>query len=265
MTEAIRKEGVSYTNVVAHGGGSPAPLIVFPSECRMIELKGCYVGFLRHHSSGISVQHRMCLEGINKIRVTPMGGLMVLLQSDIQGEIFKVVENHKVWWEELFYRWTPWTPNLVAKRRVVWLKISGLPPHVWEEGTFKLIGACFGMFLDFDEATFTRQSLEVARLKIDTARMEWICEQLSINVMGAVFVLNVVEDAGVEKIIRVVEIREWEDCASRSSAASGDSGDEEVVGTTMRVHFDEGDDISPTKLNPTQLGVKVACTCLKST
>jgi len=155
-----------------------------------------------------------------------------------------------------------WAPNLVAKGRLVWVKIFGLPIHVWDEESFMKVGSLFGVFLDYDEATNTRQRLDFARVKVCTDRLGWISEQIHIKVMGADYCLFVVEDAGVEVSTPATEDRAGD---GRSSDGSGGSGDEEVVGTEMGVHSDEEDDVSPAEVNLANLGIEVVSPRLSPT
>jgi hypothetical protein len=191
-----------------------------------------------------------------------MGGEMMLLQSEVKGEIMRATVNHKPWWEAHFKEVTVWSPNLVAKGRLVWIKICGLPLHVWEEESFKKAGSMFGVFLDYDEATNTRQRLDFARVKVCTDRLGWISEQIHIKVMGADYSLFVVEDVSVEVSSMAVEAREGE---GRSSDGSGGSGDEEVVGTEIGVHLDEKDDVCPAEVNLANLGMEVVSPRLSPT
>jgi len=59
------------------------------------------------------------MEGLDKIAVWPMRGGMVLLKSDVQGEIVRASENHSQWWAAHFKELKVWSPNLVAKTRTL--------------------------------------------------------------------------------------------------------------------------------------------------
>jgi len=100
--EAFRREGTSYTNAVSGRrgtteeiGGRGAVLDLLPSEERLLELQKAYIGILRHHGGGTFLQQGLILKGLNNIKVTPMGGEMMLLQSDVKGEITRAAVNHK--------------------------------------------------------------------------------------------------------------------------------------------------------------------------
>jgi len=204
--------------------GLRPPLVIHPCGEYLESLKGSFVGYLRNHGRGDSIQNSMRMEGIYKIKVTSLRGLMVLLQSDVVGEILRAAGNHSLWWNAQFKELKPWTLNKVPSRRVVWLKIYGLPIHVWEEESFKLIRAQFGIFMDFDEETVSRKRLDVARIKVFPDKMGWINDQLVIKVVGEVYVLTVVEGGGATAEVKAVDGVEWD---VRLEAASRE---EEVVG-----------------------------------
>jgi len=217
---------------------------------------------LRFHEGGLSIQQGLILEGLEKIKATPMGGQMVLLQSEVTGEISRVAESHKAWWEAHFIEVKAWTTNLVASRRSVWLKIFGLALHVWEEETFKKVVAEFGFFLNFDESTITRQIFDVARIKVCIYNMGWISEQLLITVMGVEYALSVVEDVVVEAHTTVEVVTKEED---GFSDGQGGFDDEEVVATEIGVLSVDDDKVSPSKVNPTLLGLEVSTARLSLT
>jgi len=89
---------------------------------------------------------------------------MVLLKPLIPGELDRVREKHKPWWEATFSDVMRWSPQLVEKERRIWLNVFGIPLHVREEGVLKLIGERYEAFLDFDEDTICRKRLDFARI-----------------------------------------------------------------------------------------------------
>lgn len=126
--------------------------------------------------------------------MTSMGDNLVLLQSEIPGQIEKARKEHVDWWKVTFKEVRRWSPQRVAKRRRVWLKVFRIPLHVWDEPLFKLLGSKFGTFEDFDEDTVGAKRLDVGRILVATPRMGLIDEHISISVVGAVYTLWVVEE-----------------------------------------------------------------------
>ncbi|MCI04753.1 hypothetical protein A2U01_0025800, partial [Trifolium medium] len=95
-----------------------------------------------------------------------------------------------------------WSPLCYADRRDTWVKVYGIPLHVWGEKLFKVIGGKYGDFLDFDEATASRARLDVARIKIATTFRGCIDESLKIIALGVGYTLWVVEEKGNDKLFQ---------------------------------------------------------------
>jgi len=104
--------------------------------------------------------------------------------------------------------------------------------------------------------------LDVARIKVCSDILGWISEQLNIKVVGVVYVLCMVEEAEIE-VSRVVE--EGKVGEEVFFDGHGGSGDDEVVGTEVGVHFEEEDEVSSRKVNPFLLGVEVISSRLSLT
>jgi hypothetical protein len=138
----------------------------------------------------------MVMKGINRIKVTTMGGKMMLLYLEGSSDFEAVRSNHKQWWDSMFKSVRRWSPQLVAESRMVLLNVHGIPLHVWDEPLFKKIGDLFGKFVDFDEDTIGRFRLDVARIRVSMVRKGLVDEILKLKVMGAVFSLWVVEEGG---------------------------------------------------------------------
>lgn len=129
-------------------------------------------------------QNSLVLGGMKSIPVSSMGDNMVLLKSDEPLLIEKAECRKDQWWRGLFKTVKRWLPHMVAKQRRILIRLYGLPMHVWEEQSFKKLGALFGEFLDFDEATINLSRLDMATLFVGTTSMAFINEQIRVEVMG---------------------------------------------------------------------------------
>jgi len=87
--------------------------------------------------------------------------------------------------------------------------VTGIPLHVWDEPLFKKIGSLFGVFVDFDKDTIARNRLDMVRIRISTARKGIIDEIVKIRVMGAEFMLWVVEEGGGRWCFRKEGVWSW--------------------------------------------------------
>jgi len=102
-------------------------------------------------------------------------------------------EEKKLWWKATFVEVVPWSPNMVASTRRVWVQLRDIPLHVWYEDFFKKVANLFGLFLDFDEDTVSRKRFDVANILISTKRLGRIDDSVDVKVIGAVFRIWVVE------------------------------------------------------------------------
>jgi hypothetical protein len=148
--------------------GDIVPLELPVLEMTLRNLKQRMVGFFKDSMDFNSFQDRLILEGQLEVKVTKMGGNMVLLQCPNEGELKEVMKFNKQWWDHCFAKIVPWKPNMVSECREIWIDVYGIPFHAWEEGTFKMVAGRFGVFLDFDAATVSKQRLDVARVKLRT-------------------------------------------------------------------------------------------------
>jgi len=185
--------------------GSTGSGEVQPSEVLLKMLENGYVGELVFEGEIKSVQQGLVMEGFEKIKDTPMGDKMVLLQVENVEDFEKAMKDHQQWWNGMFKEVKKWRPPMAAQKRRVWLQVHGIPLHVWDEVLFKLIGSKFEDFLDFDEETICRRRFDIARIRVSTVRRGIIDEVIKIKVVGAIFNLWVVEDGGVRRPGRVVD------------------------------------------------------------
>ena len=172
-------------------------LDIHPEEELLVELERCFVGFLVSHMEAEAVKTCLFMEGWIGIEVVPMGEKMVLLKGNRREDIVKARAKKRDWWKATFSKVVPWSPNLVATSRRVWVQLRGIPLHIWHENFFKRVGNLFGSFLDFDEKTASRKRLDVANILISTKKIWRIDEWVSLKVMGAVFKVWVVKGVTV--------------------------------------------------------------------
>jgi hypothetical protein len=174
--------------------GDTVPLELFVHEATVRELRHSRVGFFKESMEFQSFNDRLVVEGQHEVKATSMGGNMVLLQGACEGELEEVMKINKQWWDQCFLKIIPWNPKLLSESREIWIQIYGIPLHVWEEGSFKMVAGRFGVFLDFDEATVAKQRLDVARVKLRTMRRGMIDTVLQLLVQGERYDVWVVEE-----------------------------------------------------------------------
>jgi hypothetical protein len=92
-------------------------------------LSDCFVGTLALDVEPHKVKYGMVMEGLADISVTGMGDGLVLLKSTSQENLEAMIEAHCPWWNSIFKDFKRWSPQLVAKRRLIRLNIFGIPLH----------------------------------------------------------------------------------------------------------------------------------------
>jgi hypothetical protein len=199
-----------------------APIQIEVCESTLKSLKDSKVGFLKNSVDFSSFQERLLLDGHHEVRVTYMGGNMVLFQCPCEGELEEVMRCSKVWWEKCFSKIIPWQPNLLSESRETWIQIFGIPLHAWDESCFKLVAGRFGVFLDFDEATISKHRFDLARVKLRTVRRVLIDTVVQLSVMGNTFDVWVVEERCGYGDEGRVEEEGSDDNSGRASMHSGE-------------------------------------------
>jgi hypothetical protein len=137
---SLVQEGRSFRNVLVvadcslEGNPMVRPILVVESSVdRLEELQSCFVGELTFFREVAVVQHSLELEGFQKIKVASMGDKLVLLQSEVPSVIERARAEKDIWWKATFKEVKRRVPPLVAKSRRVWLRIFGIPLHIWDE------------------------------------------------------------------------------------------------------------------------------------
>jgi hypothetical protein len=216
--------GISFRNVLAAEGTKELMvreemqrMEILPSEDMLQYLSDCFVGLLSQDLEPHRLKYGLVMEGLSQISVTGMGDRMVLLKVTSKESLESLIENHQPWWNSIFKEVKRWSPQLVAKRRQTWIHMHGIPLHVWDEHLFKTVGARFGVFIDFDEATIERKRLDFARIQISTLRKGLIEERVRIRVVGADYELWVVEEEEFRRRPQEEDREGLDDVSSRAS------------------------------------------------
>jgi hypothetical protein len=179
------------------GGSSPGEQLVIKAATDKSfwrELQGSMVGLLACEKDVKRIQTTLYMEGYRSISVTNMGSNMVLLRSPVAGDVEKLMRSKNECLKYYFSELKPWVSGIVAKQREIWVQVLGIPLHIWGDEFFKQLGAKFGVFLDYDDATTSRRRLDVARLKILTDIWTVIDAAVKVEVDSVIFEVWVVEE-----------------------------------------------------------------------
>ncbi|KAK9043287.1 hypothetical protein V6N11_071633 [Hibiscus sabdariffa] len=92
-----------------------------------------------------------------------------------------------------FGRLDEWSASAEYTSRRAWLSISGLPIHLWSEGSFHYIDGLWGKYLRVNVATEDPTSFERARILIETSVRGRIDEVVEVASLGTMFLIVVQE------------------------------------------------------------------------
>ncbi|GLT45722.1 hypothetical protein SLA2020_195340 [Shorea laevis] len=157
-------------------------------------LEGCSVGTLRSLQLAPVIQERLYMEGMFAIKTKTMGGKLILLEGDDKEELKEIVENAKQWLNQWFDDIKPWSPNMVATERFVWLKCLGVPLQVWGSEFFASIASTWGTFISLDDNTRLKKRFDVAKVLISTSEQKTITENLIYKINGHMYSIKCSEE-----------------------------------------------------------------------
>ncbi|XP_058726326.1 uncharacterized protein LOC131597659 [Vicia villosa] len=200
--QASRRGHRSFAEVVGGGLGiSVVPGDLSSSLCFKSEdedkkrfLKA-YVGRVLIPRSAYNLQSYLEMEGVYVMRVTSLGGDVCLLEDREAAFIEDLIAEGESWWKSWFSDIKKWEEGMIGESRDVWLRIFGIPAHVWKSNFFVALAEVWGKFICVDERTAKGDVFDVARIMVKINFDLLIPEFFHVNINGKLFKLVVREDA----------------------------------------------------------------------
>ena len=192
----------SYKDVVTGlSSGQPPKSSDTPSICFDIEveqddfdwLKRSAVGVLHNYIHHASVQGSFFREGFY-CQVRPLGGNTVLLTFCEKDEMEICIKDFKHWWNYWFEKVSPWSAHDVARDRFTWLRLEGVPLHLWSEKLFSAIGALWGSFVTTDDSTHRRLRFDIARILVSVKSDSAIPPSIFFKANGEYYKISITEE-----------------------------------------------------------------------
>ncbi|CAI9265576.1 unnamed protein product [Lactuca saligna] len=120
------------------------------------------------------------------------GGLKVLLQFNDSVTAKEFKDNKQRWQEHL--KWVDWAEKIDREfDRVAWIRIVGLPIHLWGERNFSKITEGYGVTISpFDELP-NRVDLSCVKIGILTKRRTRINDEIFVSCEGKFIKLGIIE------------------------------------------------------------------------
>ncbi|KAJ9567283.1 hypothetical protein OSB04_003249 [Centaurea solstitialis] len=202
-------------------------------------LQRCAVGSVTRMEHVDSIQALISTGTLENCEIKMLGGSDILIKFGSKEEAEKVIKNkvHGIhyWAKDLCI----WTRGYRASKRLVWLRIMGLPLHIWKVEVFKEIASNWGSVVTTINCDLQNSpNLMWGKVLINTSLKSTINEIKSVKVGGLFYVIKVEEEdgMGLESQIRnyhhqiaAEEDDEKEDFYSSSVWSEEKAGSEEDV------------------------------------
>ncbi|GAU25112.1 hypothetical protein TSUD_274010 [Trifolium subterraneum] len=121
----------------------------------------------------------------------------------------------------------PWNSKDVDIDRVSWLRIFGIPPHAWNDIFFGQVTKPWGTFLNTDDVTNKKLSMDVARILIRTSCQKVVDEFCDVIINGEVFHIRILEDSYGPMRIAVSQTQAHEGRVVNGESSEEDEEEEE--------------------------------------
>ncbi|GKV48453.1 hypothetical protein SLEP1_g55266 [Rubroshorea leprosula] len=222
-------------------------------------LEGCYVGTTHSVEMVRNLQEKFYMEGYFSCRIRAMGGRLVLMDCEDKDELKDLVESASEWLGQWFEKVCPWTPDLVAEERFVWIKCQGVPLNVWGPKFFASMGSSWGKFICLDDSTSQRRRFDIARFLILTPVMNSISVTRQIKIDGSVYKLKFTEEEFTNSFFSLKqdfiphfssdseEQETWSMDSEKEDSASKGAGEEEQGMDGAAENEEDDDDVACSK------------------
>ncbi|MCH82641.1 hypothetical protein A2U01_0003452, partial [Trifolium medium] len=190
----------------------------------LARLKKADIGEVTHPGMSYNIQNAFHRQGYFGVKVTPLGSNLTLLEGQEDGEVQALMEEASGWLDQWFKEIRPWSPKEIDVERTIWLRIYGIPSHAWNDLFFAQVVKPWGIFINADDGTVKKNTMDVARLMIRTSCQIVVDEFIDVKVNGEIFHLRVLEDSyGPMKIL----IPQQNDIEERESEGESEEKEEE--------------------------------------
>ncbi|XP_057803176.1 uncharacterized protein LOC131018474 [Salvia miltiorrhiza] len=230
---AKRMMGVSFKEVLTgskEGESGPSDLLQFKTsdeETRWLD--GAFTGFIKDEFLWEEINEEINSEIAGKLKVTTMGGNLVLIRSVCDAPTEKVLTEMDEW-SEFWFQWKrKWNVVDVFQQRVVWTRWVGIPLHAWNHRFFELATAKFGRVLKIHEKTKEKEKLDVALIQISTG-LRSIDQVTECCINGARFTFRI-EEIHENPFSSMLGETEFEDSGSDAGWTSGEESMDPAAAT----------------------------------
>jgi hypothetical protein len=234
------KPKFSYAQAVNLGGGiqhGEAHQKVFCSYVAekndMLRLQKAFVGVVVNPGMTYNIQNAFHSQGYFRVKVTPLGSTLALLEGQEEGEVEALLEDAKEWLEQWFKEIRPWNTQDVDMERTIWLRIFGIPAHAWNNEFFEQITRPWGSYLNADDVTSKKLTMDVARLLIRSSCQKVVDEFFDVKINDEIFHLRALEDSYGPMRIMITQSKEQDGRKINSDDSEADEEEEVRLSTAV--------------------------------
>ncbi|KAK9068523.1 hypothetical protein SSX86_012637 [Deinandra increscens subsp. villosa] len=144
VNETFNQTSCSYAEMVAKRDDRRMVVVKELKNSKTNEWVGVsLIGKAADYDSFNLLHRRLYDEGFQNIQIRHVGGFQVLL-SFVGGEEAEAFRESMVHRKDLFEHLRFWDGEMTSRERFVWVKISGVPPLLWDAEVIDKIGGNFG-------------------------------------------------------------------------------------------------------------------------
>lgn len=140
----------------------------------------------------ICAEKKFRLEKMLAVTLTPMGGNLVLNKA-LERDNFATLKENEKNFNKWFSQISPWTPDTVARDKAAWLRVMGVPAHIWGEYSFKQVSLLQGLYIAMDDSTREMTRLDFGRVLISTSSPKFINRVVEVRVNNVTYSIRLQE------------------------------------------------------------------------
>jgi hypothetical protein len=179
---------------IAVVGDTPEVIRVEVCPIALTRLNQSFVGTLKEGLLAINIQVAIDMEGFQNVKATLMGVDKVLLSSSVEDGVSGAIDADRDWWDNKFTVIAKWIPDPKLEGRRIWVRIFGIPPHVWGWNCLQKIVNSFGRLVSMDVNTEKQLRFDVARVEVVVSSWDFFEKLVEIKVEDVTFSIQVVEE-----------------------------------------------------------------------
>ncbi|KAK8652520.1 hypothetical protein V6N13_126551 [Hibiscus sabdariffa] len=125
----------------------------------------------------------------------------------------------------------PWSESFRTPKRIVWIELSGVPPHCWNHQTFKRVMNLWGELVFLGENAFQSLDLESMTLVLATKQWEKIETVIELEV-GRITFLRMINESQSESSSTSEMKSEYDDSSGKNKLGNRDGINSSGMGNT---------------------------------